>query len=157
MAEAKIEIRVGEVSFSGEGTEKWLSEQLDKLIEKIPQLSKVHSQEHDETGGTGKGTGTGASAAAGHKVTETLAAFLKAKSATTNQVRKFLATAIWLHDHGNTEVVNTSDVIAALSNARQKELTNPAASLNQNASKGFCSKKTRNQFFVTEEGRTNIG
>jgi hypothetical protein len=29
MSEAKIEIKVGEASFSGEGTEKWLSEQLD--------------------------------------------------------------------------------------------------------------------------------
>src|SRR5229473_6310176 len=152
MSEAKIEIRVGEVSFSGEGTEKWLSEQLDKLIEKIPQLSKVHSQKHAETGGTGTGAGTGSGAAASQTITGILAAFLKAKSATTNQVRKFLATAIWLHDHESMEFVNTSDVIAALSDAKQKELTNPAASLNQNVSKGFCSKRTKNQFYVTDEG-----
>ncbi len=157
MSEAKIEIRVGEVSFSGEGTEKWLSEQLDKLIEKIPQLSKVHSQKHAETGGTGTGAGTGSGAAASQTITGILAAFLKAKSATTNQVRKFLATAIWLHDHESMEFVNTSDVIAALSDAKQKELTNPAASLNQNVSKGFCSKRTKNQFYVTDEGREDIG
>ena len=157
MSEAKIEIRVGEVSFSGEGTEKWLSEQLDKLIEKIPQLSKVHSQKHAETGGTGTGAGTGSGAAASQTITGILAAFLKAKSATTNQVRKFLATAIWLHDHESMEFVNTSDVIAALSDAKQKELTNPAASLNQNVSKGFCSKRTKNQFYVSDEGREDIG
>jgi hypothetical protein len=32
MADAKIEIKVGSVSFSGEGDGKWLSEQLDKVI-----------------------------------------------------------------------------------------------------------------------------
>jgi len=157
MSDAKIEIKVGEVSFSGEGTEKWLSEQLDKLIEKIPQLSKIHPQKHSETGGTGTGAGTGAGAAAGQKITGTLAAFLKAKNATSNQVRKFLAAAVWLHDHENRELVNTADVAVALSDARQKELTNPANCLNQNVSKGFCSKKTKNQFFVTEDGRNDIG
>src|SRR6266403_6229306 len=101
MAEAKIEIKVGGVSFSGEGTEKWLSEQLDKLIEKIPQLSKVPVPKHDDTGGTSTGAGTGAGAATSQKITGTLAAFSNAKSATTNQVRKFLAASIWLHDHKN--------------------------------------------------------
>jgi hypothetical protein len=155
MGEAKIEIKVGEVAFSGEGTEKWLSEQLDKLIEKIPQLSKVHSQKQAETGGTAAAAGAGP--AARQTIAGTLAAFLKEKAATSNQVRKFLATAIWLHDHENIEFVNTSDVITALSAAKQKELTNAAASLNNNVSKGFCSKKTKNQFFVTDEGRADIG
>ena len=36
MAEAKIEIKVGAVSFSGEGDGQWLSDQLDKVLEKIP-------------------------------------------------------------------------------------------------------------------------
>jgi hypothetical protein len=157
MSEAKIEIKVGEVSFSGEGTEKWLSEQLEKLIEKIPQLSKVHTQKHGETGGSGTGTGTGAGAAGSQKLSGTLAGFLKEKKATANQVRKFLATAIWLHDHENRDPLSTADVTKALSDAKQKDLTNAANCLNQNVSKGFCQKKEGNQFFVTDEGRTAIG
>jgi hypothetical protein len=48
MAEAKIEIKVGAVSFSGEGESKWLAEQLDKILTCVPQLSKTslpHEQE----------------------------------------------------------------------------------------------------------------
>jgi len=41
MAEAKIEIKVGAMSFSGEGSEKWLSQELDKLLKKIPQIVKI--------------------------------------------------------------------------------------------------------------------
>ena len=151
MSEGKIEIKVGDVSFSGEGTEKWLSEQLDKLIEKIPQLSKVHSQKQGGTGGSGGDAAAGSGTSGSQAKTATLAAFLKTKSATTNQTRKFLATAVWLHDHNSIEFVNTSDVAAALSDARQKELTNAASGLNANVTKGYCSKKAKNQFFVTEE------
>jgi len=156
MPDAKIEFKVGGVSFSGEGTEKWLSEELEKLIEKIPQLSKVPVQKQEDTAGTSTGAGTGAGAAASQNTTGTLAAFLKAKSATTNQVRKFLATSIWLHEKG-TDLLSTSDVVTALSDAKQKDLTNPANCLNQNVSKGFCSKRENNQFYVTDEGRADIG
>jgi hypothetical protein len=41
MADAKIEIKVGAFSFSGEGTEKWLSGELEKLLTKIPELVDV--------------------------------------------------------------------------------------------------------------------
>jgi hypothetical protein len=156
MSDAKIEIKVGEVSFAGEGTEKWLSEQLDKLIEKIPQLAKVQSPKHGEAGASGTGGGAGKGATTGHTITGTLAAFLKAKSATGNQVRRFLATAVWLHDQGNHEHLTTAEVVAALTAAKQKELTNASNCLNQNVTKGFCQKTTKNQFFVTEDGLADI-
>ncbi len=41
MADAKIEIKVGEVSFVGEGTETWLAAQLEKVIKHLPDLVKV--------------------------------------------------------------------------------------------------------------------
>lgn len=41
MADAKIELKVGAVSFSGEGSEKWLSDELEKVLKKIPELTEV--------------------------------------------------------------------------------------------------------------------
>ncbi len=41
MAESKIEIKVGGVSFSGEGGESWLSAQLDKMLKYLPELVTV--------------------------------------------------------------------------------------------------------------------
>ena len=46
MADAKIEIKVGAFSFSGEGTEKWLSGELEKLLAKIPELVDVAAPEN---------------------------------------------------------------------------------------------------------------
>lgn len=148
MAEAKIAITVGAVSFSGEGEGKWLSEQLDKLLKSIPTLSQVSSPEKDGESGAAR-TGTNS------KATGTLASFLKAKNASTQQVRKFLAAAVWLHDRGNQSRLATGDVTKALSDNHQSRLGNPADCLNQNVGKGFCEKDGK-QFFVTDEGRNEL-
>jgi hypothetical protein len=150
MGEAKIEIKVGEVSFSGEGDGKWLSDQLDKLLEKIPELAKVRTPRL-ENGGSKPDSPAEEIKAAG-----TLASFLKAKKALDNQVRKFLATAAWLHDSQNTDRLATGDVSKALSANRQGKLTNASDCLNSNVEQGFCEKDGKH-FFVTDEGRTNLG
>src|SRR5271169_3866171 len=84
MADAKIEIKVGAFSLTGEGTEKWLSGELEKLLAKIPELVEVapadDGDDNAETGGGGKAKKRG-------KV-GTLSAFLKEKNATSNQVKE---------------------------------------------------------------------
>ena len=50
MANAKIEIKVGAFSFTGEGTEKWLSGELEKLLAKIPELVEVAPAEPADDG-----------------------------------------------------------------------------------------------------------
>jgi hypothetical protein len=157
MAEAKIEIKVGAVSFSGEGDGKWLSEQLDKVIEKLPELAGVLPAEERSGGGGNSEESENSSARHSRKISGNLAAYLKEKGATANQVKKFLATAIWLHDHGKRDMLTTSDVVAALVTAKQSELTNASQSLNNNVTKGFCQKQGKKDFFVTDEGRANIG
>jgi hypothetical protein len=72
-------------------------------------------------------------------------------------VRKFLATAVWLHDSRNMDRLTTGDVTKALSANRQGKLTNPSDCLNGNVKRGFCEKDGKKQFFVTDEGRTNLG
>jgi hypothetical protein len=151
MADAKIEIKVGAFSFSGEGTEKWLSGELEKLLVKIPELVDVAPA--SVGGGDAEAGNTGAKKKG--KV-GTLAAFLKEKNATSNQVKKFLATAVWLHDGTGKDRITTAEVRTALKNANQTKLNNPADCLNQNVSKGHCE-KDGGSFFVTDPGRTSLG
>lgn len=41
MSDSKINVKVGIVEFSGEGNQDWLAKQLDKILEKIPELLKI--------------------------------------------------------------------------------------------------------------------
>ena len=149
MADAKIEIKVGAVSFTGEGTETWLSAQLEKVIKHLPDLVTV-APPAEITGGAHHAS---PATKAGSKVT--LAAFLGANDRKKSQARKFLATAVWLHDAGKDRLA-TRDVSEALSKANQGKLTNPAQSLNDNVGQGYCE-KDGGRFYVTDEGKKAIG
>lgn len=41
MSNSKIQVKVGIVEFSGEGNQEWLAAQLDKILEKVPELLKI--------------------------------------------------------------------------------------------------------------------
>ncbi len=150
MSDAKIEFRLGSMSFSGEGTEGWLSAELSKTLDRIPDLAKVVPNSITDVGANAPTTTVRV-----QKQTGTLATFLREKGAATNQVRKFLATAAWLHDHDNKPRLTTKDVTSALSGSNQSRLTNASDCLNQNVGKGFCEKEDK-QFYVTEEGRAEL-
>lgn len=150
MAEAKIEIKVGAFSFIGEGTEKWLSGELDRLLAKLPELVEIAPPASD-----GDDAGTGTKTKKNTKL-GTLATFLRERSATDNQVKKFLATAVWLHDTTGKDRLTTTEVKNALKSANQGKLTNPANCLNQNVTKGGAEKDGKS-FFVTDPGRTSLG
>jgi len=154
MAEAKIEITVGSVSFSGEGDGKWLSDQLDKVLEKIPELANVvpaPATPGAAAGGSGSSAQGGGASAGG-----TLSAYLKARNATSNQTRKFLATATWLTDTQNKSLMTTNDVTTALNDAKQTPIKNASQCLNNNIKQGFCHKNGK-QFYVTDDGRGELG
>lgn len=154
MADAKLEIKVGDVSFSGEGQGEWLSKQLDKVFAKLPELVSINVPEPS----SGNSDPSGASESTGHKSKfqkTTLASFLKEKKAATgNQQRKFLATAQWLHDGGANRIA-TVDVTKALSDHNQGKLGNPAQCLINLAKAGWVVREGK-QFYVTEEGRTEL-
>jgi hypothetical protein len=151
MAEAKIEIKVGTFSFTGEGSEKWLSGELDKLLTKLPELVEIAPPENEDDDPPGAGTNNKKKGKLGN-----LPDFLKERSATDNQVKRFLATAVWLHDTTAKERLSTGEVRNALRSANQPKLTNPANCLNQNVSKGHAE-KDGGSFFVTDPGRTSLG
>lgn len=152
MPDAKIEIKVGSIEFSGEGEQTWVAEQLDKILDKADCLMKfappVNDQppnhEAQESSSESEADNTG----------KPLGAFLREKNAVTNQVQKFLVTAIWLHQKGHKRL-RTNDVTTALRDNSQTKIGNPSRALASNITKGHCE-KAGNKFFVTDEGKRSI-
>ena len=156
MGDSKLEIKVGSITFSGEGTGDWLSRQLDKVPAKIPELLAVAPQENGQIGDGGGNPGNGGSGPPSGKTSGTLAAYLKGTGSTSNQVRKFLATAVWLHDSEGKKRLTTKEVSSALNSHSQGKFTNPADCLNQNVGKGHCVKDGKT-FYVVPDGRASLG
>jgi hypothetical protein len=152
MAEAKIDFKVGGVSFAAEGSEKWLSGELSRVLEKVPELANMVRN------GNGSGDGSGTETH-GHQHNKgnvgTLASYLKEKKAIGNQCRTFLATAAYLHDSGDRRLT-TGQVKKALSTNNQGKLSNASAALNENVHRGFCEKNGK-IFFVTDAGWSELG
>jgi len=156
MSESKIQIKVGHVEFSGEGNQDWLSSQLDKILDKVPDLLKIELANNSNGGsGSGDGGNSGGSGGNGGAKLTNLASFLKQKNATSNQTKKFLATAAFLQQNGR-ESMGTNDVTKTLEDGKQGKLTNPALCLINNVKKGYCEKKGKD-FYVTPEGFTSLG
>ena len=146
MAQAKIELKLGNFHFTGEAEAAWLDKQLDKFLAHVKSVdTEDGSADLKDDQITTKP----------HKTKETLSAYLKSSSVATNQVKKFLATASWLTATG-TKRPATGDITKALSDNQQGKLGNPADCLNQNVKKGFCVKEGK-QFYVTEEGFASLG
>jgi len=154
---AKLEIKVGAISFMGEGAENWLAHQLDKVLTKIPELVAVHVRNGDDADPESERTDKSNDGThSGGKKTQVLAAFLKERKATNNQARKFLATALWLQDVKSMKRVGTADVTKSLNDHNQGKLTNAAQCLANNVKTGKIVKDGK-QFYVTDHGRGELG
>ena len=67
MSDSKIQVKVGIVEFSGEGNQDWLAKQLDKILDKVPELLKIEvgdaaNKDNQNNGGGSSGSGSGGSA-----------------------------------------------------------------------------------------------
>ncbi|GGA90179.1 hypothetical protein [Puia dinghuensis] len=153
MSESKIHIKIGIAEFSGEGNQDWVSSQLEKFLEKVPELLRIEltsnpfGENAAKNGGKEDQSGHESSANA----PDNLPKFLKAKDATSSNVRKFLATAAFLQLNGKNRI-KTGDVASTLREANQNRLVNPSDSLNKNVEKGHCEKDGSSGFFVTTHG-----
>jgi len=151
MATAKIEFTLGSITFSGEGEETWVSDQLDKILEKASDLIKIvpETQAISQPAAT---VSEQVSKLSDDTISsQTLPNFFRAKDVPKSGFKKFLATAIWLHAKGFNKL-STGDVTKALSDSNQTRLSNPSDCLSKNISKGFIEKDGK-QFFVTDEGK----
>jgi hypothetical protein len=149
--DGKVEIKIGNLSFSAEGSQTWLAEQLEKMIAaaaNIPSVSAGVGQSPEASVGAG-------SASATVPTGDSLNSYLKAKGGDSKQVIRFLATANWLRRRG-TKDLSASSIAKTLAEHHQKKLANPADCLNQNVSKGYCE-KTGSTFFITPEGLSSLG
>ena len=147
----KLEIKIGNMSFSAEGDQEWLDQQVTKLLKAAEEHGTMNAPS-----GAGSAEGSGPkSGQHGSAHTQSLASYLKAKGADAKQVQRFLATAAWLFRRGN-ENLNTGAISKALTEHHQKRLANPADCLNKNVGKGYCE-KTKDGFFITPEGWQSLG
>jgi len=143
----KVEIRIGNLSFSAEGDQAWLSEQLSKVLDAAsPTIAKAETSHVPPASNAESTKGT-------VEFSISLASYLKANG--SKQVQRFLATAAWLFRRGTKGLTSTA-VAAALAENHQKRLANPADCLNQNCSKGYCE-KTKEGFFITPDGWGALG
>ena len=151
MSESKIEIKIGQIMFSGQGDQDWLAKQLDKILSQAEKLIKIAPV----SGGSGDAETRDVIKVDDSSIAKkTLRTFLQEKNAISNQVKKFLATALWLEAKGQKRN-QTNDVTKALKDASQTRLTNPASCLGKNVTKGYCEKDGK-QFFVTDEGKSSL-
>jgi len=142
---SKIKIHVGDIEVEYEGPESFLDKKLTALVS---QLSVLHDQLPKDR--AKKTHHSGASSD-----NSTIIAILKSKSATSNQTKKFLAAAEWLHLRGQTRL-KTGDVTKALRDNSQAKIGNPAQTLIRNVTNGHCERDGKS-FFVTDEGRAELG
>lgn len=149
MTNSKIDIKIGAISFAGEGEQAWLAEQLEKVLRAAPEISRAPVPVgRASTIGPSSGETDG-------KFVAPLAAYIREKGGEDNQVDRFLITADWLRRRGEQKLT-TSAVSKALRDNHQKRLANPADSLNKNVSKGYCEKDV-NGFFITPDGLKKLG
>lgn len=147
---SKVDIKIGDLSFSAEGEPAWLSEQVAKVIEAAAKIGTAATAAPAGALPPGRGAGDANTLFSG-----SLSAAIKATGGDNKQVRRFLATAAWLHERGETNL-KASTVASALSTHHQKGLANPNDCLNQNVAKGYCE-KTKEGFFITPEGWSALG
>ena len=154
MSNSKIEIKVGIVEFSGEGEQKWLSEQLDKILEKVPELLKIElsvpqtAASFEDSPSTVQSPN---SEVASTLVKKPLATFIKENSPKT-QPQLFLVTSIWIHDNLNKSRLQHQDINTELKKSNQKPIGKLSQELGRNVKAGFIVKDEKS-FYVTPEGR----
>jgi len=151
MATAKKEFTLGSITFSGEGEETWVSDQLDKILEKAPDLIKIVPETQAISQPAATVSQQVSTLSDDTIASQTLPNFFRAKEVPRSGFKKFLATAIWLQAKGANRI-SLGDVTQALRDSNQTRLSNPSDCLSKNVTKGFIEKDGR-QFFVTPEGR----
>jgi|MTBAKMStandDraft_1061839.scaffolds.fasta_scaffold02065_7 hypothetical protein len=164
MADSKIELTLGSFRFSCEGEKEWVEVQLGRILDRAPSLLSLGSEVVTTSAG-GEVEEVAAEEARpvarrGRKPREVkakkavsndpLVDYLKEKKADNNQVRKFLATAVYLHSQG-AQKFSTPMISKKLKAAGIPKLSNASDCLNKNVKKGFSIKEDK-EFVLTNEG-----
>ena len=179
MADSKIEFSYDNLRFVCEGDKEWVETQLNKVLNRIPGLNKpfrgvlpaptaktltaekvrIAKAPSTTTLKASKGIRGRKPKAAAESIRQEpsgdpLYEFLKDKRADKNQVRRFLATAVYLHSQGE-EKYSSPLISNTLKNAGIAKLINASDCLNKNEKKGFCI-KDKKEFILTDLGIQSI-
>jgi hypothetical protein len=176
MAESKIDFSFENLHFSCEGDKDWVEIQLNQILSRIPGLNNpelaVKSEKFKPATGADISSQkltepdkkenlkrrhkskTGDTLSTMRSSDDLLFEFLKEKDADKNQVKKFLATAVYLHSKG-VEKFSTPMVSKLLKSTHIEKLINASDCLNKNEKKGFCIKEDK-EFILTEAGIRSI-
>ena len=176
MAESKIDFSFENLHFSCEGDKDWVESQLNQILSRIPGLNNPDTFERSEkilptsekefsqkkttlspkkeSSDRKRKPKSEESASATALNGDPLYEFLKEKNADKNQVRKFLATSVFLHSQG-IEKFSTPMVSKLLKSSHIEKLINASDCLNKNEKKGFCIKDDK-EFILTESGIRSI-
>lgn len=153
MPDAKVNVELGSFVFSGEGSEEWLSTQLDKVLTKLEEFRQAGLIKDSVLVKDGKENPNVADNIFEGARNLHLAQFLKKYS--KDQRSKCLATAAWLQLNGKDGVKN-HDVTKALADNKQPRLSNASKFLAECISKGDCVKKGE-LIHVTGQGYQTLG
>ena len=176
MAESKIDFSFDNLHFSCEGDKDWVENQLNQILSRIPGLNsselliksgriklasgqdntpvKLPAARNKVNSKRGRKTNSESYTSVDESLGNPLYEFLKEKNADKNQVRKFLATAVFLHSQG-VEKFSTPMVSKLLKSAHIDRLINASDCLNKNEKKCFCIKDDK-EFILTGAGIRSI-
>jgi len=180
MAESKIDFTFENLHFACEGDKDWVGAQLNQVLNRIPGLNSPESfaksekvkpssiqvisednliaetpvTEVKEKGKRGRKPKVVAEPLVEEPSGDPLFEFLKEKNADKNQVKKFLATAVYMHSQGG-EKFSTPMISKALKASHIEKLINASDCLNKNEKKEFCIKDEK-EFILTDAGIRSI-
>jgi hypothetical protein len=173
MSESKIEFSYDNLHFACEGDKDWVETQLNQVLNRIPGLNKSAPTVQTEPVEVikiaeapmqptlnivkktrGRKPKVVVEPVLQEPAGDPLFEFLKEKRADKNQVKKFLATAVYLHSQGE-EKFSTPHISKTLKNAGIEKLLNASDCLNKNEKKGFCIKEDK-EFVLTDLGIRSI-
>ncbi|MBV1888135.1 MAG: hypothetical protein KUG51_02475, partial [Urechidicola sp.] len=117
MANARIEFKIGAIEFVGEGEQEWVTQQLDKILDRVPNLeSKIENSIVTTVPQpsaisatipvvpTTHPTDLFATSNPNRIIPENLSTFLRKKDAVDKQRRRFLGAAVWLQLNGQQTI-----------------------------------------------------
>jgi hypothetical protein len=175
MSDSKIEFSYDNLHFACEGDKDWVEAQLNQVLSRIPGLNAPAPAVKKETaeaevvqideapktpevkevkGVRGRKPKVVVETTIPEPAGDPLYEFLKEKKADKNQVKKFLATAVFLHAQGD-EKFSTPLISKTLKSAGLEKLVNASDCLNKNEKKGFCIKDDK-EFILTDLGVRSI-
>ena len=149
----KVEFKMADMRFAGEGPQGWIDQQIDKFLDALGVVQGRPPLDASESSFTDS-----ASEPHTRKATsKPLHSYLKETGCDKVQVKRFLGTAAWLAKKGEQKL-STRLVVDTLKTQHQSKLGNPSDCLLKNLRYGFCERGTeKSSFFITPEGWKQVG